>query len=76
MWKDHVIYSFKCEELQKLDSEKKDAQLMLPHNWEKIYIKACKYSGTLRYTFDKNLFEKDVFKQAYKNLGSIEIEDQ
>jgi hypothetical protein len=58
MWKDEVVLKLKDKVLEALRKASKDAvlsvdQIMNDANWERVYFKADKFSGSLRYTTSK-----------------------
>ena len=42
-------------------------------NWERVYIKADKYSGTLRYTMDRNAAREGKYRHKFDNVDYLEI---
>ena len=47
--------------------------LLNDHNWERIFIIADEYSGTLRYTINKDDYENGKYKYQFRGLSLIQI---
>ena len=72
MWDKEIILKLKNEFNNTDDNE----NVLKDENWERVYFKADKFKGSLRYTMKQKEAEDDRYPLLLKNLNTIEVQEE